>query len=298
RRLELNPVDAVYERYAIFGLTGARVAQRLGKPFVLEVNYTSRSPLVRRRNKLLAPLARRVDRYVFARASALAVVSSYLKRHLIDDYAVPESKISVIPNAADPEKLDPARHAGAPVRPGYEGRIVGFVGGFYPWHGLDLLVRAFRTVAARVPDARLVLIGDGPMRPAITSLVSDLGLSDKVVMPGQIPHGALHAHISFFDVGVMPDSNVYGSPMKVFEYMAMGKPVVVPDYPPLRDVVADGAEGRIFPPGDASALSECLEQLLADSALRELMGRRARAKIVSTHNWHNNAKMVASLLAA
>lgn len=292
-RRRRGSVGLLFERYAIFAIAGALLSRRWGRPLVVEVNYTSSSPLVRKRSAILKPLARALDRFVFERAAGLTVVSSELRRHLIQVYGVAPQKIILVPNAADPEVFDPARIAASRFS---AGKVIGFVGGFYPWHGLDVLVEAFRLVSARVSGARLLLIGDGPMMPAIRAQVAALGLEDRVTLTGWVDHAELPAHIARFHVGVMPDSNDYGSPMKIFEYMAMNKPVVVPDYPPLRDVVTDGAEGRIFRPRDAHSLADCLTMLLTDDAAHGRMSENARSKIVSTHNWRRNAEEILSLV--
>lgn len=295
RRFMATDVDAIFERYAIFGLAGARIARQWRKPFYLEINYTAQSPLVRRRARLLKPLARMLDRRLFRQADGLFAVSTYLKDHLIRDYGVAPDRIAVLPNAADPVVFDPAKIRPAAASAG--GRLIGFVGGFYPWHGLPLLVQAFARLAPEFPEARLLLIGDGPMRPEIEQAVRAAALDGRVMLPGQLPHAELPGWLAGFHVGVMPDSNVYGSPMKIFEYMAMGKPVVVPDYGPLRDAVTDGQEGFIFRPGDVDHLAACLARLLRDDELYQRMARQARRRIEERHNWVCNADTILKTMA-
>jgi glycosyltransferase involved in cell wall biosynthesis len=289
RRFPAGSIDGIYERYAIFGFAGALMARWRRVPWVLEVNYTCESPLVRPRSRLFKPLARWVDRRLFRAANHIFAVSSFLKRQLVEDFGVDERRISITPNAADPAVFDPAA-VGTLGDSLPDGPIIGFVGGFYPWHGVDLLLEAFLRIVERHPQARLLLIGDGPMRKDLQQRVSQLGLSEQVLMPGKVAHSELAPYVNRFDIGVMPDSNLYGSPMKIFEYMAMAVPVVVPDYDPLTDVVDDGVQGRIFKRHDVADLSRCLDQLLGDAQARLRMGARARQAIVDTHNWMNNAK--------
>jgi glycosyltransferase involved in cell wall biosynthesis len=292
-------VDGIYERYAIFGMAGLWLARRWGVPFVLEVNYTSLSPLVRQRSGLLKPLARWCDRQLFRGATQLLAVSSYLKDELVQVYGVSPDRVTVVPNAADPAVFDPVpARAQAPDMVLPAGPIIGFVGGFYKWHGLDLLVQAFLQVAQQHPQACLLLVGDGPMREEVAALARQHGLQDRVLMPGRVAHNRLAPYVARFDVGVMPDSNLYGSPMKVFEYMAMEVPVVVPDYGPLLDVVVDGRQGRIFKRRDVQDLARCLNDMLADAERRRQMGLAARQAIVERHNWLNNARLAAGHLGA
>lgn len=292
RQRALQGTDLLYERYAIFAAAGAFFARRHGVPLLLEVNYTSRSPLVRQRSPMLLPLARRFDAWIFRQATALVAVSSRLRDELVADFGVPAAKILVVPNAADPEAFNTgitplAEIAGVPLA----GRkVVGFVGSFAPWHGLPLLLEAFRNVVATHHDALLVLVGDGPERGQIERLSAEAGLARQVLFAGSVGHDRLMHCVAAFSLGVMPDSNEYGSPMKIFEYMAMGKPVVVPDYPPLLDVITDGQQGRVFRRKDAQALASCISAYFGDPDRMAAAGRRARESVEREHNWLHNAR--------
>lgn len=292
QRASVQPVDFLYERYAIFACAGALFARRQGIPLLLEVNYTSQSPLVRKRSTLLLPLAKWVDAWLFRQATAIVVVSSVLRDQLMANFRVPPEKILVVPNAADPDKfhpfVEPLREISKVSLAGKN--IVGFVGSFAPWHGLGLLLEAFRLVARDHPEALAILVGDGPQRSEIEKKAASYGLADRVLFTGPIGHDALMHCVAAFSVGVMPDSNDYGSPMKVFEYMALGKPVVVPDYGPLLDVITDGQEGRVFARQDAHHLAACISQYFSDPPAMLAAGRKARARVEAVHNWKGNAE--------
>jgi len=296
RALGKPNVEFIFERFAIFAIAGAYLSKRWNVPFVVEINYTSRSHLVRERSGLLKPLAYRLDRYIFSRATGLVAVSTRLKEHLMADYGIEGNRIIVLPNAADPDVFDPEKVAKPSAYADLQGKIIGFVGGFYPWHGLDLLLQAFELMAARVPDSKLMLIGDGPMLPAIREQSEKLGLASRVILTGRIGHKELPGYIRLFDIGVMPDSNDYGSPMKIFEYMSLRKPVVVPDYGPLLDAIENGKEGRIFKARDVQQMADCLTMMLTDQAAYDRMSEQARNKILSKHNWLNNGKAILAML--
>jgi glycosyltransferase involved in cell wall biosynthesis len=287
----------LYERYALFNWSGMREAKRAGVSAVLEVNYTCRTPLYRKRSKILKPLAGRVEKWVFNRADEIVVVSTYLKHHLIE-LGINESKIIVMANAADPEKfMHEDKNSEVREQYGINGKtVIGFTGGFYPWHGLDLLFKAFKIVSRKYEDTVLFLVGDGPMALPLKGEVENSGLTDKVVFTGTINHNKLPAYISAIDIAVMPHSNEYGSPMKIYEYMAMNKPVIAPRFGPLEDGITHGIEGLLFEPGNSEELVLALERLIRNRFLREEMGRSGREKILSTHNWQNNAVSVINFL--
>lgn len=289
--------DLLYERYAIFNWCGVREAKRVKIPVILEVNYTSHTPLYRKRSKLLKPLAARIEKWVLEDADGLIVVSNYLKEHL-ESMGIDKNKIIVLTNAANPEVFNP-QISSSVIRnkSNMDGKIViGFAGGFYPWHGLDLLLDAFKIASIKYKNIALLLIGDGPIKPYLEKKVFETGLKDQVCFTEMVPHHSLPAYIAAFDIGVMPHSNEYGSPMKIYEYMAMGKPVIASKFGPLEDGITHGKEGFLFKPGDIDELIFFLDKLIKNKTLREEMGRCGRQRIVNRHNWLNNAMSVTNFI--
>jgi len=214
---------------------------------------------------------------------------------------VPENRIRVTPNAVDVERFDSDRISGAGIRARYGlggETVIGFAGSFTKWHGLDLLIEATAGLMAEFPGLRLLLVGDGARRQASEALAAELGIADRVVFTGKVPHAEMPEHMAAMDLGVMPASNVYGSPMKVFEYMAMGRPAVAPRYRPLEEAIVDGEDGLLFTPGDGASLQNCLRAMVSDPAFRLRLGQAARAKVRSRHQWIHNAEAVIQLAQA
>jgi glycosyltransferase involved in cell wall biosynthesis len=141
-------------------------------------------------------------------------------------------------------------------------------------------------------EAVLLLIGDGPMRRSLEKRTSKLGLKNRVQFIGYVSHNQLPEYIAAFDIAVMPNSNEYGSPMKIYEYMAMSKPVVAPSFVPLKDGINHSVEGLLFEPENTDELVHCLEKLIIDPSLRVRMGKYGRKRILTIHNWDNNAESV------
>ncbi len=297
RALRSFRADALYERYAFFNVAGALAARAARVPLILEVNYTATTPLYRKRSRALLPLARAAERFVFGRAARIAAVSTVLSRQIATS-GVPAERVVTLPNAADPERFR-ADLSGRAVRERYGldgARVVGFSGAFFPWHGVHLLIDVLPGLLRRVPETSVLLVGDGPERRVLEEQVRRAGLSERVRFTGRVGHDELPAHVAAFDVAVMPDSNEYGSPMKIYEYMAMGKPVVGPRLGPLEDGIKDGETGILFERLDASALESALATLLGDESRRRLMGRRAREHVLASHTWTRNAERVLELV--
>lgn len=290
--------DLIYERYAIFNWSGVKIAKKYRIPIILEVNYTSFTPLYRKRSAILKPLANWLDRKIFGSADGIVVVSTYLKNHLID-LGIAKDKIIVLTNAADPGRFNPAI-SGEEIRKKhnlYGKKVIGFIGGFYPWHGLDLLIDSFAEIKKEVANTTLLLIGDGPVKAKVEDKVKTLGIGKNVHFISRVEHNNLPKYIAVFDVAVMPDSNEYGSPMKIYEYMAMGKPVVAPRLGPLKDGITEGQEGILFTHHDKNALTAAIKILLLDDNLRGKMGREARENILSIHTWKINAEIISDFIS-
>jgi glycosyltransferase involved in cell wall biosynthesis len=264
---------------------------------VIEVNELVGDERVRKQ-PLLAPLARWCDRMIFGAASLIVVVSPHLKRR-IESSGFDGSKVIVLPNAVRREDfVTPADGSAVRRRLGLENAVViGFVGWFVPWHRLDMLVGAFAEAAANHATAKLLLVGDGELRAAIETRARELGVASRVVFSGAASHADVPAHIAAMDVCVVPHSNEFRSPIKLFEYMAQGRAVVAPRTEPVEMVVRDGSNGLLFEPQARGQLAALLAKLSGDAALRGQLGGEARRDVLANHTWTQNCRRVLEKLA-
>jgi glycosyltransferase involved in cell wall biosynthesis len=297
RAIATHAPALIYERYSLFLCATVWMARRRNIPLVLEIND---SALVQRVRPLrLKALARRMEGWCLRNATGLVFISSYFRDEAIKAYGdIAPSVIS--PNAADLSRFDPARFDRQALRHtrGLEGRIVcGHIGVFAHWHGVDGFVEAIAARLAEVPDLALVFVGDGKTLPAVRALVASRGLADRVLLPGRVPHDDIASWIACMDYAVLPDSNLYGSPMKLFEFMGMGVAVVAPDYAPVAEVIGDGATGWLFPRGEIAACVERVLELARREEERRRVGAAARSYIQRERQWRNNAEQLLSLVA-
>lgn len=286
----------VYERYSLFLFATVWLARRRGIPVVLEIND---SALVERVRPLwLKPLARRIERWCLRRATGLVFISSYFREQAEAAYGVIAPAV-VSPNAADLARFDPARHDRERLRAerGVAGRVVcGYVGAFVHWHGVNGFVEAVAARLAEVPELVLLLVGDGRDLPEVRALVQAHGLDGRILLPGRVPHHEIPSWIACMDYAVLPDSNHYGSPVKLFEFMAMGVAMVAPDYAPVAEVVSDGRTGWLFPQRRLQACVQRVLELAARPEERQRVGAAAREYIVRERQWRNNAEQLLGLL--
>ncbi len=292
---ELVP-DLIYERYALWGFTGLRLAKSRSIPLLLEVN----SPLAYEQETFRSgitcpPLAYRVEREIWKRADLVLAVSEALRGRLVRAGVAPE-RIRVLPNAVDTRCFHPSV-SGEPVRRALnlDGQfVIGFVSTFKKWHGVDLLIQAFRDFHEQNPSTHLLLVGDGPLRPKLQVEVQQAGLAQAVTFAGSVAHDNVPSYVSAMDVAVAPYpalEDFYYSPLKLFEYMAAGRPVVASRVGQVADFVKDGANGLLFPPGDRAGLVECLRRLQQDPGLRRELGRKA-SLACANRTWLRNAEKV------
>lgn len=294
---KLQP-DLIYERHAFFLFSTALLARIRGIPLVVEVNELAGDERVRATPWLL-PLAVLADRITFKTARVIVVVSPHLKRRIAALGIAPD-KILVLPNAVSAESLDhPADGAAVREKLGLQDAIIiGFVGWFVEWHRLDLLLEQVATLASDEPRVRLMLIGDGALKETLVEQAAHLGIGERAIFTGAVPHAQVPDYIAAMDICVVPHSNAYRSPIKLFEFMARGRAVIAPRTEPVASVITDGENGLLFDPEQPDELGARLKRLAVDAPLRERLGTRAREDVRSRHTWKRNAKSVLATMHA
>lgn len=217
--------------------------------------------------------ARFVNRWFCRRAERVIAVSSIIRRRLVERDGVPAGRIAVIPNAV-PAAEEPLQ---APPLPAglREGPLVGVVARLQPEKGVADFLKAAARIAPRVPEARFVVAGDGPLRKEIEALAGRLAVSDRVHFLGF--RSDARAITEILDVLAVP-SRTEGAPLVVLEAMAAGVPVVASAVGGIPDQIRDGEEGLLVPPGDPTALGDAILGLLQDAGRTRRMGEAGRRR--------------------
>jgi glycosyltransferase involved in cell wall biosynthesis len=280
-----GPFDLVYERYSLWSHASMEYAQEVDCPGLLEVNAPLIEEQARHRGLVDRAAAEHVAERAFASATALLAVSDEVAAHL-RQFPMIQDRVHVIPNGVNPDRFPPGLPASRPAAAGIF--TVGFVGTLKPWHGLENLVESFSLFQRRVPESRLLIVGDGPGRKQLQADAKARGLRKVVEFTGAVCPEEIPALLASMDVGVAPYPKMdgfYFSPLKVFEYMAAGLPVVASRIGGLTNLIRHEENGLHCPPGDATALADALMRLQVDRPLRDRLGRQARAAVMRHHTW-------------
>ncbi|HSB40358.1 MAG TPA: glycosyltransferase family 4 protein [Methylomirabilota bacterium] len=284
----------VYERYALFSISGRVVSALFGIPFVLEVNAPLSLELQEHGGLVFRRLAQRVEDWSCRHATRTVVVSSAMAEIFIER-GVPRDRLMVVPNGVDRRHFHP-QVDGKPVRHRLrlDDRLtVGFVGWVRPWHGVGKLIEAVALLPDLAEEVAVVIVGDGPALPELKEQARTLGVADRVTFTGGVPQSEVPAFLAAMDVAVQPDVTAYASPIKLFEYLAMGKTIIAPRRPNIEEVVADGRQALLFTPGEARELAATIRRLHRSPELRrELAAAALELFEERKYYWEANARRV------
>lgn len=291
----------IYQRNAAFVVYGADLARRAGVPFVLEWNNSEvwarrhwhvQNPLKRMFN----PLAAAMERRVLRESQVIAAVSAHSALEAVEVGAAP-SHVLTLPNGVDVDAIDRALSA-APAESARSGRRVGWVGSFDPWHGADVLIRSLTLLP---DDVSALLIGDGGERQRCQSLVDELGLADRVEFTGPLPHADAVSRLSGCDVLAsphvpMPQRPFFGSPTKIFEYMAIGRPIVASALEQISEILEHGRTAVLVEPADVASLARGILDVLERPDRGRALGDEARREAHAKHAWDARAASIVAKL--
>jgi glycosyltransferase involved in cell wall biosynthesis len=290
--------DMIYERGEYLQDSGVKMARKHGIKHVLEVN----SPVVVEMAAFEGPdvlrfLGHSKERKKLKGTDQIIAVSSAMKTYLQTFYRS-QKPIHVAPNAINPEKEQFDPEAVMQIRSAFseDAQIIGFVGSLFPYHGVDGLIEAFAGIVLRQPKSHLMVVGDGGIREKLQSKARQLLPDNSYTFTGKIPHATVMNYIKAFDVAVMPSSNWYGSPIKIFEYGLTGVPIVAPDKGPLRDVMEHRKHGLLVSDNPEKLRDALLFMLQNQEAAKE-MGACFRVKILQHHTWTAQASSILSAVS-
>lgn len=297
------PFDLVYERYSLWSDAGMKFAKQHGCAGLLEVNAPLIEEQKQHRELPLENEAQAIAESVFADADAMIAVSPGVAAYL-NGFPAAQGRVHVVANGVSLERFAPAAAENAARL----GRLkkdapatVGFLGTLKPWHGLATLVEAWALLRAQKPQTRLLIVGDGPEYESVKNRIDSLGLSDGVTFTGAVQPDEVPHWLAEMDIAVAPYPNMehfYFSPLKIYEYMAAGIPVIATRVGHLDKVVSDGLNGVLVEAENPQAMADAADVLLGDPERLRLMGAAGRRTAKTEHGWDTVVSRILDIASA
>jgi glycosyltransferase involved in cell wall biosynthesis len=304
-------ISFIYHRHSLNNYAGAKLAKHYGCPLVLEyngsevwINKNWGSGWLRNET-----LSRTIEVLNFKAADVIVVVSQPLYDELVE-MGIDADKILVNPNGVDPERYNP-KIDGSPIREQYDLQdktVIGFIGTFGAWHGAEVLAEAFGKLLMTYPDyqdsVRLLLIGDGKKMPEVKENLARYQVNDYCVLPGFVAQSEGSRYLAACDILVSPNvpnpdgTPFFSSPIKLFEYMAMGRGIVASALSQLDEVLSHMETAYLVEPGNSDALVAGLKALIDDTGLRQQLAGAARREVVARYTWIEHTHRIIDKLKA
>lgn len=310
--------DMIYQRYNGFSFCGAYLAKQKNIPFVLEFNssdvwkikhWKSNDGKLKKiakyiYNKLFKlPIVSFIESYNLKNASYIVVVSDALKKTLVG-FGVDKSKIIVNPNGIDEEKYHPnVEYGDIKQKYSLQNKVVlGFIGTFGQWHGAENIALAYGKLLQKYPEykekSKLLMIGDGIKIGEVKKHITDFEIQTNVVLTGLVPQSEGSKYLSACDVLINstvpnPDgSEFFGSPTKLFEYMAMGKAIICSDMAQMAEILIHNKTAYMVKPADIDELMNAMKILIDDEKIREVLSKNAREEAVAKYTWDKHVENI------
>jgi len=286
--------DCIYERYNLYLPSGIWAKKLYQLPLILEVN----SPLYNERQKhngiSITSLALWTERYAWKNADHVLPVTQVLA-NIVATEGVDKQKITVIHNGINAQHFPWPLVISKAIKQKYQldnKLILGFVGFVREWHRLDRVLDAI--AEHRTENWHLFLVGDGPGRESLEKHAEKLGISDRMTITGVINREKMPEYQSVFNLALQPDVTPYASPLKMFEYMTLGKAILAPDMANIKEILTADKEALLF--SDEYDFKQKLVRLCESESLRKKLGANAKQKIEDKgFYWVQNAKKITEL---
>jgi len=298
--IEIEKPDIIHAHSpALNGLAALKAGRKAGLPVVYEIRAFWEDAAVDhgtcKENDLRYRLTRKMETHVVKHADAVTTICQGLKEDLMSRN-FPESKFTVIPNAVNIEQFEIIKQADKDANADLAEelkltncQVLGFLGSFYAYEGLDLAIAALPAILEANPNTRLLLVGGGPQEQNLKHQVTLLGLEDKVIFTGRVPHSEVGKYYSLVDLLIYPRKAMrlteLVTPLKPLEAMAQGKVCLASDVGGHKELINDGQNGFLFEAGNIKALSDKISKLLSMTDQWQDIIANGRNYVEVERNW-------------
>lgn len=292
-------IDFVYLHHHDFHFGGFKVKKETGIPLILHVDSVEYWVKKNWGKLYLSNYLKWCEQIEVKAADAIIVISDVLKEQLIEFYNVEENKIYVSPNGVDTDLFNP-NIDGSSIRKKYgleDSFVIGYSGGFNIYHGIDTLINASKMISEKIQNVKFFLIGDGEYRKHVDEFAEENGLKDKIIVTGLVPFKEVPAHLAACDVLVSPirttnNTTFFGSPIKTYEYLSMGKPIVATNIGILSKVYTDHVNALVMNENDPFSLTQKVIELFSNRQLADNLQKNARNFALNNCSWSKKYNLI------
>lgn len=291
--------DVIYARLSEFTFSPLIISRRFGIPYVVEINGLMLEEMeVANRSKWRVIIAKLSERSNYKHAKKIVAVNQAIKESIKKKYGIPDEKIVIIENGANTDLFKPMiqEQAREELNLNENYNYVGFTGSFAPWHGLDDLIKSAPMILKEVENTKFLLVGNGRRNKRFIQMINDLNLTDNFIFINRVPYEEVPKYVNAFDVCViLKKKNISGSPLKLWEYMACGKPVIATNTQDFKALEEHNA-GILVDPEKTEEVANAIITLLKNKELREEMGNNGREYVVENRSWEAVARAVENVM--
>lgn len=301
--IDIEQPDFLHHHHSDFNYAGTIIKRKTGIPFVLHCDGVEIWVKKNWGKLYFSDLLKWAEEIQWENADLINVPSSVVKKQMIE-HGVDPSKILVNPNGVDPDVFHPDLDKSIIRKKlGIENNfVVGFVGTFGHWHGVDVLAESIKILKGRIPNIKVLFVGDGLLRPKIEEILKRDSVENISIITGMIPYLSIPEYMAACDVLTTPcvhnsdNSEFFNSPIKLFEYMSMGKPIVASDVGQQGEVINDYENGILCREKSAEDLADKIEYFYANPDEARIMGASARNSVVTQYDWRMYNKRITDRL--
>ena len=285
--------DIVYERSAWMSNGSVEVLKSFNIKHIVEINapFEEEVEEFEKASSFIAHVGKKKLKNLLQSAELVAPITTSLEKYLIENYDVDKKKCLVVANAIDQREIQITNSRVEEIRNSFNlttKKVIGFVGSIFPYHGVDRLINGVSKLKST--DSVILIVGDGYLIPELKKLASELGISSRVHFTGSVPKEDIYNYISAMDIVTLPNTEWYCSPVKLFEYGALGKRIIAVNEAGVADIMSN-EDGELFENND-NAFQEALIKAVSEFDIMEEKAKGFQQKIVTHHTWKSNAAAI------
>lgn len=286
--------ELIYERCYYMQLSGVNVANRHNITHIMEINspYVEQTNFLSNSKSPLEFLANRYEKKQLEFTDIALTLEHSLKNYFIKKHNIEEQKFLITPDAFNSDNIILHQDKQNEIVNRYQlnnVKTIGYLGSIFEWHGLEYLIKAFDKL--KLNNTKLLIVGYGEYAEKLVDLTQTLDRSDDIIFTGMVDRKYVFDYLQVMDICVAPGAEWFQSPIKIFEYGAMGKPVIAPNTGPVKEVMNHGKDGLLVNP-NTDSVYQALVRMFNNPEEAERMGKSFQEKVLNDYTWDQNAKKV------